>query len=284
MEPGRPARDEGRGGSVSAWHLKAPAGVECFRATALGHSYGRHTHDAYAIGAFESGVGGNKHCGTTYYFTPGVVIAMNPDEPHTGYPADGQTMTYRMFYVTPEALRELLPGMRRQPYLRGPLIPSAEWARRVLCVHRSLEAASDALEQRWALESFLREFFAAHAVPTSVGVPPPPPKAIQRAKEYLRANYARSVTVEELAQVAGLSRAHVIRAFHRTVGLPPHLWLVQVRIAEARRRLVQGTPIAQVAQEAGFADQAHLTRHFKSARGITPGRYAPRRKSKRASP
>jgi AraC-like DNA-binding protein len=51
------------------------------------------------------------------------------------------------------------------------------------------------------------------------------------------------------------------------------VYLNQLRVRQARRLLDRGVPPAQAAAEAGFADQAHLTRHFKRTMGVPPGAY-----------
>jgi AraC-like DNA-binding protein len=65
----------------------------------------------------------------------------------------------------------------------------------------------------------------------------------------------------------------VSRLFCRAIGLPPHLYLTQVRVLQAKKLLAQGWAIAQVAQEVGFSHQSHLNRHFKKIVGITPKQY-----------
>ena len=65
----------------------------------------------------------------------------------------------------------------------------------------------------------------------------------------------------------------LIRAFRAETGLPPHVYLNQLRVRQARRLLDRGVPPARAAAEAGFADQAHLTRHFKRIVGVPPGAY-----------
>ena len=77
-----------------------------------------------------------------------------------------------------------------------------------------------------------------------------------------------------LARFAGLSAFHLCRVFGETVGMTPHAYQTQVRVRHAKSLLQAGLPIALVAAEAGFYDQAHLTRHFKRIVGLTPGRYA----------
>jgi AraC-like DNA-binding protein len=57
------------------------------------------------------------------------------------------------------------------------------------------------------------------------------------------------------------------------MGMPPHAFQTQLRITRAKEMLRRGWPISRVALEAGFADQSHLTRHFKRLLQVTPGQY-----------
>jgi AraC-like DNA-binding protein len=56
--------------------------------------------------------------------------------------------------------------------------------------------------------------------------------------------------------------------------MPPHAYLVQIRLLRAKALLRRGRPIAHVASATGFADQSHFTRHFKRLMGVTPAKYA----------
>ncbi|HUQ99283.1 MAG TPA: helix-turn-helix transcriptional regulator, partial [Gemmatimonadaceae bacterium] len=81
-----------------------------------------------------------------------------------------------------------------------------------------------------------------------------------------------SITVDVLAREAGLSPAHFARAFRETIGKPPHAYLLIMRLEHARRLLEDcDATLSDVAMRSGFADQAHLTRLFKRAFGVTPG-------------
>lgn len=94
----------------------------------------------------------------------------------------------------------------------------------------------------------------------------------RRAKELLLAHLDDSISVEEVARETGLSRSHFARAFRRSVGDPPHQWLMKQRLAEARRRLVESAlSLAEVATLCGFSDQSHFSRIFRGAFGISPG-------------
>ena len=99
------------------------------------------------------------------------------------------------------------------------------------------------------------------------------PRAVARAKAYLRDNLGERVTLGELAAAAALSRFRLVHAFAAAVGLPPHAYQLQLRIERARQLLQDGLPAAQTAAELGFVDQAHFIRHFKKIMRVTPGEY-----------
>jgi AraC-like DNA-binding protein len=85
---------------------------------------------------------------------------------------------------------------------------------------------------------------------------------------------AAAITLADLARESGLSRFQVLRGFVRATGLTAHAYILQRRIAAARRLIAQGRPLAQAALDSGFADQSHMTRTFVRTYGISPGAYA----------
>jgi AraC-like DNA-binding protein len=99
-------------------------------------------------------------------------------------------------------------------------------------------------------------------------------RGVARARDHLRAHPADNVSLDELADVAGLSKFYLLRAFRRAYGLTPHEYQMQLRLARARRLLAEGRPLSHVTYDAGFADQSHLTRRFKAFFDLTPARYA----------
>ncbi|MFI0394708.1 helix-turn-helix domain-containing protein [Paracoccus jiaweipingae] len=100
------------------------------------------------------------------------------------------------------------------------------------------------------------------------------PGRARRIRDFIEAHLDDSLTLDVLAQQAGLSPWHFQRMFRVSFGLPPHGWVERRRIARAETLLRAGTPVAQVASACGFCHQSHLTRAFARARGITPARFA----------
>jgi AraC-like DNA-binding protein len=98
-------------------------------------------------------------------------------------------------------------------------------------------------------------------------------QAVKRAKNYILGNYSKNISLQELSDVAYMSPFHLLRVFKKEIGLPPHEFLLNVRIEKAKTLLMKGYSLAQVSYDSGFADQSHFSRCFKQIVGIPPGQY-----------
>jgi AraC-like DNA-binding protein len=103
--------------------------------------------------------------------------------------------------------------------------------------------------------------------------PPKSPAAVRAVRDLLTDRLADPPSLDDLALATGMSPFTLLRAFRGETGLPPHAYLNQLRVRLARRLLDAGVAPAEVAVQVGFADQAHLTRHFKRVMGVPPGAY-----------
>ncbi len=97
---------------------------------------------------------------------------------------------------------------------------------------------------------------------------------LRRATDYIDENCLRSIRLEELAALTGLSQSHFSHAFKATTGLAPHQWQMNARLDRAKNILLKhDMPLTAIAAETGFADQAHFTRVFRKNVGTTPARW-----------
>jgi AraC family transcriptional regulator len=100
------------------------------------------------------------------------------------------------------------------------------------------------------------------------------PRTLARLKAHMMANLASDIRLDDLAEVAGLSRYHLCRAFRTTTGLPPHAWLTEARLARARSLLRSGDlPVHVIARQCGFASPNQFATCFRKAMGVTPSAY-----------
>jgi len=104
------------------------------------------------------------------------------------------------------------------------------------------------------------------------------PRAVADALAFIHGNYARELSLNDVAEAVHVSPFHLTRLFKQSLGISPHQYLIQVRVNAARWLLSAGSgerSLAEVADAVGFADQSHLTRHFKRMTGVTPGQFRP---------
>jgi AraC-like DNA-binding protein len=248
-------------------------GVELFRARLRGRPFSRHRHDVYAIGVTEEGVQEFEYRGTVERSLPGQVFVLHPDELHDGR-ADGPGLFgYRQIYVHPDRIVSALPALTGRPAplpFAPPVTDDPAIARvvRVAFTRAPEPLALDALVLQLA-QGLLR-FSAAGRTGTWPGRVDLP--AVERGRDFLRSRLT-IVQSSEVEQVTGLDRYQFARQFHAIYGTSPYRYSVMRRLDAARRWLRGGRPLAETAGAAGFADQAHFTRTFKAAFGMTPGRY-----------
>jgi len=95
---------------------------------------------------------------------------------------------------------------------------------------------------------------------------------LRRVSDLMRSQLDQQIALQTLADSIGMSRSHFCRAFRASVGMPPHQWHLQMRVAKAKEMLLSRTlPLSEIALVVGFADQAHFTRTFRRTVGATPG-------------
>jgi AraC family transcriptional regulator len=94
-----------------------------------------------------------------------------------------------------------------------------------------------------------------------------------RAVEYIQDQLDADLTVSGIAQAVGMSPYHFTRLFKEFTGQTPYQYVVDARVKKAKELLTTGKfTISEVAYHVGFADQSHLTRHFKRVFGLPPKR------------
>lgn len=96
------------------------------------------------------------------------------------------------------------------------------------------------------------------------------------AYDLINDEYYRSITLDELSKLSGLSRAQFVRRFKQQFGTTPHHYLIERRIEVAKQQLKAGAydSLAQLAIDLGFADQSHFNRHFSAITGLSPGSFS----------
>jgi AraC-like DNA-binding protein len=253
-------------------------GVELLRAWFAGRAYAKHRHDTYAICVTDRGLQAFDYRGVARTSGPGQVVVLHPDEPHDGRAGSNEGFGYRIVYVAPsrlaEAVRSLCGAAVPLPFVRVAVSTNASLASAIADAFESFPAeleplAADALVAN--LAHGLAELDpAVRRKRRRVGCDF---RALERTRRFLEAEKMRVVTSAELEAISGHDRFALARQFRDVFGTSPYRYLLMRRLDAVRAEIWAGKPLAQVAADAGFADQAHMTRLFRSAYGVPPARF-----------
>jgi AraC-like DNA-binding protein len=251
-------------------------GVDLLSARFVTHRYTRHAHATYTIGLIESGVEEFEHAGSLLRAARGQVAILNPEVVHTGQAGVPEGWRYRVIYPAVDVVRDVaaeLGAPGGTPFFPDTVVDDPAAARLLRTVHASA-ARGDALASSSALRTALGAIVGRHAArPSGHGRDEGAPPSVRAARDLLHDRLADPPSLEELATAVGSGPFTLLRAFRAAYGLPPHAYLTNLRVQRAREMLDSGLRPAEVAARAGFADQAHLNRHFKRIVGVPPGAY-----------
>ncbi|MBE9604029.1 AraC family transcriptional regulator [Acetobacteraceae bacterium H6797] len=253
------------------------SGVEAIRARFTGHAYDLHRHDEWLVGVTECGVQDFFCRGARRVSTTGRVILIEPGEAHDGQAGHPDGFSYQMLYLPQSWLKRGLegsPGAATDPAFRATLSDDPLLAAAIGRAWRVLSVPEARLARDAALDTVLAGLRPHLERPERPGGFGRDARVARRARARLQEAMAEDIGADALARAAGaVDRFQLARAFRREYGAAPHAYLVQIRLARARRLLAAGERPAAVAAQCGFADQSHLGRWFKRAYGMTPAGY-----------
>ncbi len=159
------------------------------------------------------------------------------------------------------------------------VVPVAPLTNRLAYLHGTLREAAACGVDRLAVTSL------AHEILTSVLNPGPTPrlhrhgqlawytKRVDAARDLMEQRFADPLTIQEIGREVGISAFHFTRVFRELVGVPPHRYLVRVRLARAAEALRRGASVTSAGRDAGFPNLGNFIRQFRRAHGVSPSRY-----------
>jgi AraC family transcriptional regulator len=179
--------------------------------------------------------------------------------------------------LSPEFLGRIAEGMERYPdrvelrhqfQVREPRIEHIGWAMKA-------ELDSGLPEERLYVEGLATAMTAHLLRHYDVAVDTQPQGLSKRQQDrvidYIDAHIDADLSLATLAAIAGIGTTHFQALFKQSLGMSVHQYVVRRRVEHARRSLLRGDrSIAEVALDAGFAHQSHLSRWMQRLLGVTP--------------
>ncbi|WP_421578513.1 AraC family transcriptional regulator [Shinella sp. M31] len=265
----RSCKDGFRGGLRIA---AASHGMERIEARFRGNGFSPHRHDTYALGLTLHGVQTFRYRGSERFSHPGNVIVLHPDEVHDGAAGTEDGLIYRMVYLPPELIGATDGHKSSLPFVPDPVVADAELGRALAGILSDLDHEPDDLALDEAIGGVASGLFRQAGAPRKA-ITKVARSAVLTARDFLVEHSDEVVRSEALEALTGINRYELARHFRLLLGTSPHRFLVMRRLDRAKRLLATGDGLAGAALESGFADQAHFTRHFRNAFGMTPGKW-----------
>lgn len=235
-----------------------------------GHGFDPHRHDTYAIGRTLTGVQSFRYRGEGRNSVPGEVLVLHPDEEHDGHSGSSTGFRYRMLYITPELVQQVLQG-KPLPFLKGGI---SRDPRLSIAVETLLNGMDDELEQLEEDDNIFTmvatlQLVCGGKVAHATG----DYAAAKRAREYIDGNLEQAIGMDDLAKHAMRDRWSLSKDFRFFFGTSPHRYMTMRRLDNVKTAVFAGRALADASIEAGFFDQSHMSRHFKKTFGISPSRW-----------
>lgn len=232
--------------------------LEFRRFAGLDRPFAAHAHDYPVIGLVREGCRLMECNRRPYRLEAGQLLALNAGDAHGCIQMGPAPLVYDSV---------ALLGFPDCPPFEGPLVEHAE-ARACM---EDIAALMDAAPlDEGAVEEALYLLIDHLSAPADLK---PRDEAARAMAAYLHAHVDQTVRLDALAEAAGLDKYRALRTFAAAFGLTPMRYLASLRVERARELLARGVSCADAALQAGFSDQAHLTRAFKERLGVTPGFY-----------
>ena len=206
-------------------------------------------------------------------FLPGDIFVVNPDTPHCiGSP---ESVSYRCLIIDSSFCQENgipIGQLQFTPLIRdGQLRQQYEEVFAAYARRESGEICAIA-DIRYGVLGLLRNLCRDYAVPAeenrSEG-----DKYVKKAISYIRQNMAKPISLDEVAEYAGVSKFHLARQFKAYTGSSVITTVNQIRCTEARRLIEGGMSVSEAAVTCGFENLSYFTRSFKKCFGTVPSAF-----------
>jgi AraC-like DNA-binding protein len=261
--------------AVSSRRIRMGAGaegIERLEAYFRGHAFSPHRHDTYAVGVTLAGVQTFRYRGEHWHCLPGQLHILHPDEVHDGAAGTDEGFGYRIVYLDPRLVRRALGG-KSLPFAPTPVVDASSFPEEFSPELWDIDTEIDDV-----LRVELTVAIARLLVAASSGEPPKLAPldchAVSRVRDLIAACPAERRSMAELERLSGLDRWTLARQFRAAFGTSPSRFRTLRQLDRVRRSLTAGAALAEAALDAGFADQSHMSRRFKSTYGLTPAAWA----------
>lgn len=244
--------------------------IERMEAFFAQHGFAPHRHDTYALGITLAGVHSFHYRSAIRHSLPGNAVVLHPDELHDGQAGTEEGFHYKILYIKPEIIQQVLGG-HSLPFAPDGISTDSRVVSAIAGFLKNLDNALEDLEEDdgiYDIAHALNEVFGKRTHRKKLNY-----NAAERAREFMLDTSSEVISMGRLEEVAGTDRWSLSRDFRALFGTSPYRYLTLRRLDKAKGMIRSGLPLVDVATACGFSDQSHMTHHFSKAFGVSPRRW-----------
>jgi AraC-like DNA-binding protein len=237
------------------------------------HPEKKHAHDEYSIALIEKGSSSLEYGNEVVEISEGQVVLIEADIMHFCQPKDINNWSYEMLYVK----KVWFDSVSRAKYIPHRLIvksPEADGFQEIKAAFLKLKSNINTLQKEEILIEIIEYIFSIeNTFISSTKLISNNDMACELIKQFIDNNFLEKIHLEQLSKLSGLSQYYIIKLFKQKYDITPHAYQISCRMNYAKREIIKGRDISEIAQEIGFYDQSHFSKTFKAYFGVTPQFY-----------
>ncbi len=233
--------------------------------------YPKHFHECYAIGFTTRGIFNSRVEGRASCFYKNDIRVVNPYQLHQG---KSDSWGYLNFYPPVKLLKQINEDvtLKSEPpiFEKGNIRDE-----KLLFLLKRFFNTFCKKENEMAIYECLMELLSYMVTNYSSSKKrvfyKSDKKIIQRSVEFINDNITGCITLDDISKNIGISKYHFLRIFKNQTGVTPHKFILNRRVELAKDMILKGEDISTASIKAGFSDQSHFNRYFKSFFGYSIG-------------
>jgi AraC-like DNA-binding protein len=237
------------------------------------HAEREHFHQELSIGLIEEGTTLVEFEGVSYNFSKQDLIIIPPRLIHNCNPIDINSWKFTMVYIDYDWFYKIFELKLNRNILLYSKLKQDKFTE-IKSYFSSLEDSLNHSTKELFLIEFLKKYLIENNIKLkNLELNSLKKDKIKRLKVYIEKNFNQKITLDELSDISGISKYHLIRNFKKIYKISPLTYQRNLRFNFAKRELKEGKDIAKIAVNLGYYDQSHLTNEFKKFSGTTPNDY-----------
>ncbi|MDF2614475.1 MAG: transcription regulator AraC family [Clostridia bacterium] len=232
------------------------------------HAYKAHLHEELSIGFIERGATNVSVNGTNYYIKEKEAIVIYPFVSHKCQPVDLKNWEFTMIYINENFYHGILNDLNEKHFLGIRKLEDQEY-KKVKQMISTIKSNQGLAEKEETIVETLAEIF----IRCDIDIEIVKDEGLQEIREYIEMNFLEQLKLDDLEKYFGFNKFRIIRSFKNKYNVSPRAYQLQLKVNYAKHLISRGEGLVEAALKAGFYDQAHFTKEFKKAYGITPRQY-----------